>query len=194
MHEENKILNKETFLKKVNDLQPFYHAIIILDLDNSRKLFGEVLNSKVLRKILNLLNSHFYNSIAAQVGRDSFAALITKEDINVFDLVDKKNQLQLELSGYLDTSITFCMGVSILNQNCKFIDDIYSIARDGLFIAKQKGENMTEFPAEETMKLKSVYLRKRQIEQMGYLSRISGKSESVIIRKAIDDYLDKNSF
>ncbi|GEM_PF-3467652 len=163
----------------------------ILDMDNSKELFGNELPEDVTKSILLLMLDIFFGAYISKVGRDAVAGMYCGEHLSIFDIAKIKDHLQNDLSKKFKKNITFCMGISIYPDVCKQKNDIRDYALDALFTAKQKGANNIEISNEENMELKSIYFRKNQLKKLSYLSKKTGKTEAEIIRKAVDQYLEE---
>ncbi|KFN01946.1 hypothetical protein D0U04_30440 [Bacillus clarus] len=190
-------LKMEDFKKMLIEIQENVNVdkltMIALDIDNSKELLGDEITEDNMDVIIEGFSINFSNFIFSQYGRDSFVAFSTK-DISVFNLAKNKDDLQKFLTDRFNKSITFCMGVGVYPDNCKNIEEILSIAFESLFSAKKEAFNTINMNSETPMKLKSLYFRVGQLTQLEHYSKKIKKSESLIIREALDEYLQKKFF
>jgi len=173
----------EAFQSKIN--------YFIIDMDNSKELFGKEIPNEVINNILKIALDKYENIYYSVVGRDAIAGIYGGESLSVFDFANLKEEIQKKMSNIYEKEITFCMGISVYPDVCKQKHDIRDFALDALFTSKQKGFNQITVSSEENMKLKSVYFRKSQLVKLGYFAQKTGKPEAEIIRKALDQYLEK---
>lgn len=189
---KKKIMNREEFFSYINELtykSETELSCIILDIDNSKELFGTKLSDELSNSILFLL-SEVFNGVCSQIGRDSYSCFLVNK-VSIFEIAERKRELELRLSKKLELNITFSMGISQLKGKKKFSTEIFSLAFESLLLAKKQGINKTHFYEEEPMKLKSAYFRKLQLEQLSLLSKEINQSESFILRQALDEYIRK---
>ncbi|AST93565.1 MULTISPECIES: diguanylate cyclase domain-containing protein [Sutcliffiella] len=165
-------------------------SMVLIDIDNSRKYFGEVIKSEIIDVILLAIKNIYNTDMAFRVGRDTFAFVI--KEGNLLKLAKKKDQLQIEISKRTNLKLTFCMGIGIVNNDIKVLYDKIASIYDALFTSKKEGSNNIEIANEQNMKLKSFYLRKSQLERLALYCKNEKMSEALIIRKSLDEYLDRN--
>ncbi|MGE9753185.1 diguanylate cyclase [Bacillus inaquosorum] len=189
---------KEDQLKDlILDLGEKKIIMFIIDIDNSKDIFGKSIDLDVLNNILSALKKTFgqEQSFFCKIGRDAFACLlICDANFSLFTIMQQKIDFQNQLKMILNKEITVCMGVSVYPDMCKKREELLSFAYDALFSAKLKGPNNIEVSTSENMKLKSVYFRTTQLEKLSYYSNKNNYSESEVIRKALDEYLNKKLY
>ncbi|PEU52188.1 hypothetical protein CN395_27925 [Priestia megaterium] len=198
MKENKNWLSKVELCKELLEADGDRVVLFIMDIDHSKDIFGQSINQKDLDYILKSFNEVFtseYSSFS-QIGRDAFAGMFTcDKDYSLFNLMQQKQTFQSLLNNELDISqLTVCMGVSIYPEMCKKKEELFSFAYDALFSAKLKGPDNIEVSTSENMKLKSLYFRKSQLDKLSFFSNRTELSESEIIRKALDDYLNKHMY
>lgn len=192
---QNKIYNRDELVDIVNsfystnNLDQFY--LLLLDIDNSKKIFGETIEDRVIDVIVNEIKEVFTTDEIYRIGRDTFA--IFSRDTNILQTSRKKEELQINISSKIDTHFTFCMGLGTVNHDTRTTYDRIAAIYDALFSAKKKQTDNIELVTEENMKMKSFYLRKSQLERLSSHCKKENLSEALIIRKALDQYLDKHT-
>ncbi|HDR5271687.1 GGDEF domain-containing protein [Bacillus thuringiensis] len=198
MKDCNDWVSKKQLCDKMSQVDGEKLVLFILDIDNSKGIFGESIDSKTLKQFLFTFKEVFgtEKSYFSQIGRDAFAGLfVCDNNYSLFDIMQQKLSFQSTISNNFETpELTTCMGVSIYPDICKKKEELFSFAYDALFFAKCKGPNSIESSTSENMKLKSLYFRKSQLDKLSYYSKKNNHSESEIIRRALDDYLNKSMY
>lgn len=190
------VISKEEFFNKAKHLLSNKEkvSIFIIDIDNSKQLFGDEIDHFVIDEIFKFLTSKIPNITVSQVGRDAFSGLIVDDKrISLLEIASIKEELQHYLEKKTNIKITFCMGISTFPDFCKDVENVFSTAFEALLVAKTRGSNSMESAFEESMKLKSLYFRKKQLIKLAKFSKQTNKSESYIIRRALDDFFEKNN-
>lgn len=190
------IVSKEEFFNITKQLSTDKEkvTIFIIDMDNSKQLFGDEIEEFVIDEIFQFLIKQIPNITLSQVGRDAFSGLIVNnKNISMLEIASIKEELQHNLEEKTKSKITFCMGISVFPDLCKDVENVFSTAFEALLVAKIKGPNSMESTIEESMKLKSIYFRKKQLVKLNKFSKKTNKSESYIIRRALDDFFEKHN-
>jgi hypothetical protein len=97
---------------------------------------------------------------------------------------------------YSDKWVTFTISGTVgeLNRNATSIEKMMNILSEGLRNSKQAGRNTITFAPierEQKMVLKSSYYLKSELEGLTKLSKILERTESSLLREALDDLLRK---
>jgi diguanylate cyclase (GGDEF)-like protein len=121
-------------------------SVAYLDLDNFKEvndLYGHKKGDELLKTVVtNLIENLRQTDVIARVGGDEFAIFLPKTDDNEVQIVMEKVRIKLyELTGGLQRTVTFSMGVlTCTNSDFKF-DDIISIADCLMYEVKKSGKN-----------------------------------------------------
>lgn len=191
---ENKIANlNETFTLATIDIDSF---------EAVNSYYGEYIGDQVLKKIASILKQNLKNEdLVCRENKDEFNVIfsntlcetgfIIMEEIrkylesNTFELGEKDRKKQI--------NIRISVGVANYPRNAKNAVDLFRAADSALFRAKREGKNRVYMAESENMILKSSYYTKTQLERLADLSQRTDKTESFLLREALDDIFEKYS-
>jgi GGDEF domain-containing protein len=187
------LLEKDDYFNFVDKLSLTNNiSCIVLDIDNSKEIIGQMLNPDIECLIRDVLLNTF-KSVTSQIGRDAFSCLIEKP-VSIFELAKLKNTAENSISKEIEKEITFCMGIAQTANSGKSTNEIFALAYEALFLAKKQGANSIHFYQDEPMKLKSLYFRKSQLEQLSQFAKAFGENDSFIIRRALDEFIKNHIY
>ncbi|TDT72475.1 diguanylate cyclase (GGDEF)-like protein [Hypnocyclicus thermotrophus] len=120
--------NRNYFNMHLNELIKDYKYLILLDMDNFKKLndnYGHLLGDKALIKIVELLKENFKNDIICRWGGDEFVILSNLD--NYKEKLLKTNQKFCEYIKKYEESVNFSYGVAIIDS-IKNPDELFRLA------------------------------------------------------------------
>ncbi len=200
------ILDKDTFIKMieekiVNGSDTFTLATIDIDnFETVNSYYGEMVGDEVIKKMASVLKQNIKtNDYLCRSNKDEFNVLFSNTtsdtgyimieeirkyfDINTFQLGDRKKEISIKISA----------GISNYPRDAKNAVELFRGADSALFRAKREGKNRVCVAASENMLLKSNHYTKTQLERLAELSKKTEKTESFLLREALDDLFEKYS-
>lgn len=166
----NRILLRDRMLKLIqtSDRDKTQFGVFFLDLDRF-KLINDSLNhaagDQVLREIATRINKEIRKEdTLARIGGDEFIILAGKIQnksylIQLAEKISSAFNAPYNLEGH-EIILSASIGISIYPDNGKTIDELLKNADAAMYIAKQKGKNLTEFYTDELNKKNIDYLKR----------------------------------
>lgn len=176
----------------------------LFDIDHFRLLveqYGQDLGQLVLWKCVQGFEQTPYANQAVSYGRDEFLAVLptTGVEEGIFLAESIRNNLCQTLSGIIDEhgilphfQIGSSAGVALYPLHANDAFALLSKAEEGLYLAKKQGRNLTKFPSNESMTLKSNYYSSVQLQRLTMLARKTERTEASLLREALDQFLREN--
>ncbi|MFO7728365.1 MAG: diguanylate cyclase, partial [Desulfonatronovibrio sp.] len=126
-------------------------SLIMLDIDYFKMIndkFGHSAGDKVLQDLASILKRHFRQvDVPGRFGGEEFAVILPQTK------VDQAYQIAERLREYVENnpvnyeghklSFTISLGVAQYEQDMSSEDELFKMADDALYVAKNKGRNMT---------------------------------------------------
>lgn len=176
-------------------------ACILFDLD----CFYEAMQSltpetaqAILLECLTLLQQHTSSRQAMSLGRDEF--LVVAPNIRLEEAMFLAENLRTQLSAAVAArlssqipshtcAIGCSAGLALYPNHSTDIAALLLKAREGLYVAKRQGRNLTKLPPNMSMVLKANYYPSIQLERLGLLSQKLGRTEASLLREALERLL-----
>lgn len=140
------LYNKTTFISKVSKLDDNDNVIVMLDIDDFKKIndtLGHNYGDKILIMVGNILKDFFRHSdIISRFGGDEFLVLL--KDININDSEKLLNNLKEKINMHYINEDIGNLGVSIgacnYNLNLSYEDNLEKVD-EALYKSKNNGKN-----------------------------------------------------
>lgn len=121
------------------------------------------------------------------LGKDEFYSIDT--NLKLESIASELFNLKLKLPNELMDS--FCASIIEYPQNGKDSIEIIRLLEESIYQGKQEGKNKIVFAHDAKMKLKSNYYSLTQLERLNDLSKMIGRTESSLLREALDNLFRK---
>lgn len=171
---------------------------IILDLDRFRAITeegGAKLGKNILATSLNVLETNVKDGTVMSMGKDSFLVYIP--NIGLEESILCAETLRSAVTDAINKIIQEHGLTNSLNGGCSAGLAIYPThtnepptllgrAEEALYRSKHSGRGLTMLPPEERMILKSNYYSSVQLERLSTLADDSKRTESSLLREALD--------
>jgi diguanylate cyclase (GGDEF)-like protein len=158
------LMNRRAFLAAADDAMEFAHrykrniATLMIDIDHFKKIndaHGHHIGDIAIKKIAEVISSNIKSTDrAARFGGEEFVVLLREADaIAAKQLAERlRNAIQLAVIGEAETRIsaTVSIGIALIADSDRDVQDIIERADQGLYVAKNTGRNRCFFmPASE---------------------------------------------
>lgn len=203
--ESSGLLSRETILQELDKAlqqassQGSSVAVSAFDIDRFRSLsveHGLEFSEDLVRKVGEVLTRTFGDT--SNIGRhttDEFMIVSSGVSANrAADLAEEARRevealvmrpLNVEENAYVRPTIS--AGVAYYPNDASTRTELLHKAAEALQRAKQTGKNQVCLAADSEMMPKTVRIPKAQVVRLAELSAMTGRSESVLLREALDD-------
>lgn len=187
-------------MEKINSML----AIAFIDVDllkqfnmNQGHLFGD----ELLKRLAETLRKNLREGdLAGRVGGDEFliifpntgteVALILMEELRKF-VEDTTFQLKIQ-EKTVAVKFTVSIGLAAFPKDARNATELQRKCDEAMYRAKKEGRNRVCLsPGEERMKSKTNFYSASQMERLALIARETMKSESFLLREALDDLIKK---
>jgi diguanylate cyclase (GGDEF)-like protein len=178
-------------------------TLVIGDLDidffkNLNDQYGRDCGDRILEFVEDVLKKNLPESVKFKRFSDEYFVYTTDCSLEslFMELQEIKKTIASSHITYSDKWVTFTISGTVgeLNRNAASIEKMMNILSEGLRNSKQAGRNTITFAPmerEQKMILKSSYYLKSELEGLTKLSKILERTESSLLREALDDLLRK---
>jgi diguanylate cyclase (GGDEF)-like protein len=158
------LMNRRAFLAAADDAMEFAHrykrniATLMIDIDHFKKIndtHGHHMGDIAIKKIAEVISTNIKSTDrAARFGGEEFVVLLREADaMGAKSLAERlRKAIELAIIGEGETRIaaTVSIGVALIADNDRDVQDIIERADQGLYVAKNTGRNRCFFmPASE---------------------------------------------
>jgi len=178
-------------------------TLVIGDLDidffkNLNDQYGRDCGDRILEFVEDVLKKNLPENVKFKRFSDEYFIYTTDCSLEslFMELQEIKKTIASSHITYSDKWVTFTISGTVgeLNRNAASIEKMMNILSEGLRNSKQAGRNTITFAPmerEQKMILKSSYYLKSELEGLTKLSKILERTESSLLREALDDLLRK---
>ncbi len=178
-------------------------TLVIGDLDidffkNLNDQYGRDCGDRILEFVEDILKKNLPENVKFKRFSDEYFVYTTDCSLEslFMELQEIKKTIAASHITYSDKWVTFTISGTVgeLNRNATSIEKMMNILSEGLRNSKQAGRNTITFAPierEQKMVLKSSYYLKSELEGLTKLSKILERTESSLLREALDDLLRK---
>lgn len=178
-------------------------TLVIGDLDidffkNLNDQYGRDCGDRILEFVEDVLKKNLPENVKFKRFSDEYFVYTTDCSLEslFMELQEIKKTIASSHITYSDKWVTFTISGTVgeLNRNAASIEKMMNILSEGLRNSKQAGRNTITFAPmerEQKMILKSSYYLKSELEGLTKLSKILERTESSLLREALDDLLRK---
>jgi diguanylate cyclase (GGDEF)-like protein len=170
---------------------------ILLDLDHFCAIVkdhGTEIGQSILSACLTRLHENTGADKAISLGRDEFLVIVPVQGVEDAIILAQmlRSQLAATVFAMLGGStpaayqIGCTAGVALYPLHAKQPLELLGKAEEGLYLAKQQGRNIAKLPSSANMILKSNYYSIVQLKRLEALARKIGRTESSLLREALE--------
>lgn len=193
----------EETLKRMEERET-YASLGLIDLDmfkafNDRE--GHLIGDELLKSMAEIIGKNTREGdLLCRYGGDEFVlylpdtnaeiALILLEEIRKL-VYDTEFILKVQ-EKIVKTRFTLSIGISTFPRDAKNITELFRKGDEALYRAKVEGRNRVCLALpEERMKSKTTFYTAKQMERLAMVAKETKKSESFLLREALDDLIKK---
>ncbi len=136
-------------------------ALLIMDLDNFKLVndtYGHVVGDKFLRSLSEIFENNFRNEdIVARYGGDEFAVIMPYTDVEqastaAYRLLNNIDNFFMEIDKNKIVKATVSIGIASYPDHGKTPKELFTIADNMVYKAKEEGKNTIKIPTHEDLK------------------------------------------
>ncbi|CAN5516465.1 diguanylate cyclase [soil metagenome] len=156
------LMNRRAFLAAANDAMEFSvrykrtMATLMIDIDHFKKIndvHGHAAGDAVIKRIAELINQSIRGTDkAARFGGEEFVVLLREVDEPTAELLANRIRTSIEREvikvGSKAVSATVSVGITLLDETDRDVQDMLERADQGLYLAKNTGRNRCYFMSE----------------------------------------------
>ncbi len=200
------LLTKMTFHEYLNDGLEKHRdgALVLMDMDNLKPFNadeGHMYGDELLKQVAEMLISNARpGDLLGRYGGDEFiiymphasseTALILMEEIRKL-IEETQFRLKVE-EKVVKARITVSIGIAVCPGHAENVIELLRKSDEALYRAKLDGRNRVCLPVrDERMKSKTNFYPSHQLERLSIIAQETKKSESFLLREALDDLVKK---
>lgn len=166
---DNYIENNIHFIAFLIDIDNFHDSTYQLNNDQKVQTFHKYLNESLSTEI-------------TYIGKDEFIGIST--DISMEQIVSELYLCTKQSPKEFPT--TFCVGIAEFPKNGNDSIEIIRLLEESIYRGKKAGKNQINFAHDNKMKVKNNYYTTTQLERLSELAFLKGRTESSLLREALD--------
>jgi diguanylate cyclase (GGDEF)-like protein len=153
------LMNRRAFLVAAEDAMDFCHrykrsmATLMIDIDHFKKIndtHGHAAGDGAIKRVAEIIGDCIRTTDkAARFGGEEFVVLLREVDRGTAVALAERIRSTLQSStigyGSLEISVTVSVGIAIVNETDRDVQDMIERADQGLYLAKNTGRNRTFF-------------------------------------------------
>ncbi|MHB1314613.1 MAG: diguanylate cyclase [Christensenellales bacterium] len=200
----DKLVAREFFTEKIEKLihdQDLPFSIAVADIDNFTDInvaHGYAMGDLVIAKVVSILRQNISDGDLISRSGDEFSVLLidkgAERSFMYMEEIRKflsSNNFQLGDEIKKDIHINISCGIASFPRDAKNTIELLRMADSSMYRAKKLGKNRVCLSEPDSLVLKSCHFTKTQNERLAELSKEMEKTESFLVREAIDDLLKK---
>lgn len=158
-----------------------HFTAFLIDIDDFHDSTSYLNNSEKVEIFHEFLHENLSAEIT-YIGKDEFIGISTDilmdQIVSELYLCTKKNPLKFPIS--------FCVGIAEFPKNGNDSIEIFRLLEESIYRGKKAGKKQINFAHDNKMKVKNNYYTITQLERLSELALIRGRTESSLLREALD--------